>query len=163
MSLLSVGSKAPSITLKSKSASGLADVSLTRNVGIGATVVLFVPLAFTGVCTEELCSVSQGINDYKNLGADVIAVSVDSPFAQEAWAAKDKISVTLASDFNKEASRAFGVLNANFVPGALGLVGVADRSAFVIGRDGLVKFAWTSGDPKVLPPFDKIREVLKTA
>ncbi len=160
MSLITVGSKAPAITLKSKTASGLADVSLTRHVGVGSTVVLFVPLAFTGVCTQELCSISQGIEAYKSLGADVIAVSVDSPFAQEAWAKAEGISITLASDFNKEAAKAFGVLNANFVPGALGFAGVADRSAFVIGKDGLVKFAWTSSDPKVLPPFDAVRAAL---
>lgn len=160
MSIIAVGSKAPSVTLKSKSASGLADVSLTRNAGKGSTVVLFFPLAFTGVCTEEMCSVSQGIEAYKALGADVIGVSVDNPFAQEAWAAKEKITVTLASDFNKEAAKAFGVLNTNFVPGALGFHGVADRSAFVIGKDGVVKFAWTSADPKVLPPFDAIKAAL---
>ena len=160
MSILAVGSQAPSVTLKSKSDAGLADVSLTRNAGKGSTVVLFFPLAFTGVCTEELCSVSQGIEAYKSLGADVIGVSVDNPFAQEAWAKKEKITVMLASDFNKEAAKAFGVLNANFVPGALGFHGVADRSAFVIGKDGAVKFAWTSADPKVLPPFDKIKAAL---
>jgi peroxiredoxin len=160
MSILAVGSKAPSVTLKSKSDAGLADVSLTRNAGTGSTVVLFFPLAFTGVCTEEMCSVSQGLDAYKALGADVIAVSVDNPFAQEAWAKANKITVTIASDFNKEASKAFGVLNANFVPGALGFAGVSDRSAFVIGKDGVVKFAWTSADPKVLPPFDLIKAAL---
>ncbi len=161
MSLPALGSKAPSITLKAKTAEGLADISTSRNVGKGPTVVLFVPLAFTGVCTQELCSVSQGIESYKNLGADVIAISVDSPFAQEAWAAKEKITVTLASDFNREAAKAFGVLNASFLPGLLGYAGVANRSAFVIGKDGLVKFAWTSEDPKVLPPFEQIQAALR--
>lgn len=161
--MITPGTKAPAIILKSKTASGLADVSLTRGVGSGPVVILFVPLAFTGVCTEELCTVSQGLDTYKSLGADVIAVSVDSPFAQEAWAKAQNITVTLASDFNKEAAKAFGVLNANFLPGALGFAGVADRSAFVIGKDGLVKFAWTSADPKVLPPFDLIRDALKQA
>lgn len=163
MSLLAVGSQAPSVTLKSKSDAGLADVSLTRNVGKGATVVLFFPLAFTGVCTDEMCSVSQGLDAYKSLGADVIGVSVDNPFAQEAWAKANKMTVTLASDFNKEAAKAFGVLNNDFVPGALGFHGVANRSAFVVGKDGKVVFAWTSADPKVLPPFDEIRAVLKNA
>ena len=161
--MIAVGTQAPAITLKSKTATGLADVSLTRHVGTGATVILFVPLAFTGVCTQELCSISQGIEAYKSLGADVIAISVDSPFAQEAWAKAEKITVTLASDFNKEAAKAFGVLNANFVPGALGFAGVADRSAFVIGKDGRVKFAWTSADPKVLPPFDQVQAAIKQA
>ncbi len=161
MSLLPIGSNAPVLSLKSKTAAGLADVALTRHVGTGATVVLFVPLAFTGACTQELCSISQGIEAYKALGADVIAISVDSPFAQEAWAKQEGITVTLASDFNKEAAKAFGVLNANFVPGALGFAGVADRSAFVINKAGVITYAWTSADPKVLPPFDQVQAAIK--
>src|SRR5438874_13758135 len=97
-----VGSKAPDFTLKSKQASGLVDVTLSNNFGKKNTVLLFFPLAFTGVCTKEMCDITAGLNGYSGLNAEVIAVSVDSPFAQQAWAQKEKIGITLASDLNKE-------------------------------------------------------------
>jgi len=79
-----VGTKAPDFTLKSKQASGLVDVKLSNNFGKKNTVLLFFPLAFTGTCTKEMCDITSGMNAYSNLNADVIAVSVDSPFSQEA-------------------------------------------------------------------------------
>src|SRR5208282_1873140 len=84
------GSKAPDFTLKSKQASGLVDVKLSNNFGKKNTVLLFFPLAFTSVCTKEMCDLTAGLNAYSGLNADVIGVSVDSPFAQEAWAQKEK-------------------------------------------------------------------------
>src|SRR5947209_16391232 len=90
---LSTGTKAPDFTLKSKTASGLVDVNLSKNFGKKNTVLLFFPLAFTGVCTTEMCDVTAGIAQYGSLNADVIAISVDSPFAQEAWAQKEKIGI----------------------------------------------------------------------
>ena len=92
-----VGSKAPDFTLKSKQASGLVDVKLSDHFGKRNTVLLFFPAAFTGVCTQEMCSVTAGRNEYSSLNADVIGVSVDNPFAQEAWAQKEKIGITLAN------------------------------------------------------------------
>src|SRR5207244_5873690 len=105
-----VGSKAPDFTLKSKQASGLVDVKLSNNFGKKNTVLLFFPAAFTGVCTKEMCDITSGLNAYSSLNAEVIAVSVDSPFAQEAWAQKEKIGITLASDLNKKVSEAYGTL-----------------------------------------------------
>src|SRR5438105_7435157 len=96
-----VGSKAPDFTLKSKQASGLVDIKLSNNFGKKNTVLLFFPAAFTGVCTQEMCSISGGLNDYQNLGTDVVAISVDTPFAQAAWAKQEKITIPLASDLNK--------------------------------------------------------------
>src|SRR5437763_8468188 len=95
-----VGSQAPDFSLKSKQASGLVDVKLSDNFGKKNTVLLFFPAAFTGVCTKEMCDITSGLNGYSSLNADVIAVSVDGPFAQEAWAQKEKIGITLASDLN---------------------------------------------------------------
>src|SRR5499426_28751 len=112
-----VGSKAPDFTLKSKQASGLVDVKLSNNFGKKNTVLLFFPLAFTGVCTQEMCDITSGLNAYSGLNADVIGVSVDSPFAQEAWAQKEKIGVTLVSDLNKKTADAYGVL----LPDLIGL------------------------------------------
>src|SRR5260221_1048241 len=101
-----VGTKAPDFTLKSKQASGLVDVKLSANFGKKNTVVLFFPLAFTSVCTKEMCDITAGLSAYSNLNAEVIGISVDSPFAQEAWAQKEKICITLASDLNKTTTKA---------------------------------------------------------
>ena len=125
---LSVGSKAPDFTLKSKTADGLRDVSLSANFGKKNTVLLFFPLAFTGVCTKEMCDVSAGLDAYSGLNADVIAVSVDSPFAQEAWAQKEKISITIASDLNKTTAKNYETLLEDLI----GIGSVSARAAFVI-------------------------------
>src|SRR3954468_17178121 len=106
---IQVGSKAPDFTLKSKSPVD-ADIKLSNNFGKKNTVPLFFPAAFTGVCTQEMCSISGGMNDYSGLNADVIAVSIDTPFAQEAWAQKEKITITLASDLNKTVIKDYDVV-----------------------------------------------------
>jgi glutaredoxin-dependent peroxiredoxin len=151
-----VGSKAPDFTLKSKQASGLVDVKLSNNVGNKNTVLLFFPLAFTGVCTKEMCDVSAGLNAYTGLNAEVIAISVDSPFAQEAWAQKEKINMTIASDLNKKTAEAYGTL----LPDLLGLGAVSARAAFVIDKDGVVQYSEQTPTPKELPNFNAIRDTL---
>ena len=107
---ISIGSKAPDFTLKSMSSGELGDIQLSANYGEKNTLLLFVPLAFTGVCTQELCDVSGGLDAYSDLNANVIAISVDSPFAQAQWAEKENISITLASDLNKKTAADYGVL-----------------------------------------------------
>src|SRR5258708_30140442 len=99
---LSVGTKAPDFSLKSKQASGLVDVKLSGNFGKKNTLLLFFPLAFTSVCTQEMCDITQGINAYTGLNPEAIAISVDSPFPQEAWAQNEKIGITLATDLTNE-------------------------------------------------------------
>src|SRR5216110_2683932 len=103
-----VGSKAPDFALKSKQASGLVDVKLSNNFGNKNTVLLFFPLAFTGVCTQEMCDITAGLNAYRGLNADVIGIGVDSPLAQHAWAQKEKSGITLCSDLNKKTAEAYG-------------------------------------------------------
>src|ERR1700741_4182367 len=149
---ISVGSKAPDFSLKSKQASGLVDVKLSNNFGKKNTVVLFFPLAFTGVCTKEMCDITAGMNSYSGANADVIGVSVDSPFAQEAWAQKEKIGITLASDLNKETARAYGTL----LPALLGLGAVSARAAFVIDKNGVIQYSEQTATPKDLPNFNAI-------
>ncbi|MBE2283038.1 MAG: redoxin domain-containing protein [Prosthecobacter sp.] len=153
---LSVGSQAPSFTLKSKTASGLIDVTIPA--AGKATVLLFFPLAFTGVCTQEFCDVTAGLGAYSELNADVVGVSVDSPFAQEAWAQKEKIGITLASDLNKAATNAYGVL----FPGLAGIGDTAARAAFVIDKNGVVQYAEQTATPKDLPNFDAVKAALAT-
>src|SRR5918911_510922 len=153
---ISVGSKAPDFTLKSKNASGLADVKLSNNFGKKNTVLLFFPLAFTGVCTQEMCDITAGLSGYSGLNADVIGVSVDSPFAQEAWAQKEKIGITLASDLNKEVIKQYDVV----FPMLAGVGDTAARAAFVIDKSGVVQYAEQTPTPKDLPNFQKVKETL---
>lgn len=153
---LPVGSKAPDFTLKSKSAAGLADVTLSSRFGTKNTLLLFFPLAFTGVCTTEMCDITAGLNSFSSLNAEVIGVSVDSPFAQEAWAQKEKIGITLASDLNKKTAEAYGVLLADLI----GLGSVSARAAFVIDKNGIIQYSEQTPSPKELPNFNAIKEVL---
>lgn len=153
---LPVGSKAPDFTLKSKTADGLKDVKLSDNFGKKNTVLLFFPLAFTGVCTQEMCSLSGGLSDYTALDAEVIAVSVDSPFAQEAWATKEKITLTLASDLNKTTAKNYDVLLDDLV----GIGSAAARAAFVIDKAGVIQYSEQTPTPKDLPNFDAVRAKL---
>jgi peroxiredoxin len=150
------GSKAPDFTLKSKTASGLMDVKLSNNFGKKNTVLLFFPAAFTGVCTQEMCSISGGLNDYQNLGADVIAISIDTPFAQEAWAQMEKIGITLASDLNKEVIKKYDVV----FPMLAGVGDTAARAAFVIDKSGVVQYSEQTPTPKDLPNFEAVKAVL---
>jgi len=151
-----VGSKAPDFFLKSKQASGLVDVKLSSNFGKKHTVLLFFPAAFTGVCTQEMCEITAGLNAYSSLNADVIGISVDSPFAQEAWAQKEKIGITLASDLNKETAKAYGTL----LPDLLGMGSVSARAAFVVDKNGVVQYSEQTPTPKELPNFNAIKETL---
>lgn len=153
---LALGSKAPDFTLKSKTADGLVDIKLSDNFGKKQTVLLFFPLAFTGVCTDEMCDITAGLSQYADLGADVIAVSVDSPFAQEAWAKQHKIGITLVSDLNKETTKAYDVL----FPGLAGIGDTSARAAFVIGTDGVIKYAEQTPTPKDLPDFAAVKAAL---
>ena len=153
---ISVGSKAPDFTLKSKNATGLVDVKLSNNFGKKNTVLLFFPLAFTGVCTTEMCDITAGLAQYTGLNADVIGVSVDSPFAQEAWAQKEKIGITLASDLNKTTTKAYGVE----FPMLAGVGDTSARAAFVIDKNGVIQYSEQTPTPKDLPKFDQVKAVL---
>lgn len=154
---IAVGTKAPDFTLKSKTTTGLVDVKLSDNFGKKNTLLLFFPLAFTGVCTQEMCDITAGLNAYAGLNADVIGVSVDSPFAQEAWAQKEKIGIQLVSDLNKKTAEAYGVL----LPDLIGLGAVSARAAFVIDKQGVVRYSEQTATVKELPNFAAIKAVLE--
>ncbi len=154
---IAVGSKAPDFTLKTKAADGLKDVKLSDNFGKKQTVLLFFPLAFTGVCTQEMCDITSGLGQYSGLDAEVYGISVDSPFSQEAWAQKNGIKVTLLSDLNKKVIHAYQVV----FPNLAGVGDTAARSAFVIGKDGVVKYAEQTPTPKDLPNFVAVQAALK--
>jgi peroxiredoxin len=153
---IAVGSKAPDFTLKSKQASGLVDVKLSNNFGKKNSVLLFFPAAFTGVCTTELCDVTTGLGQYSGLNAEVVGISVDTPFAQEAWALKEKIGITLASDLNKEVIKKYDVV----FPMLAGVGDTAARAAFVVDKNGVVQYSEQTPTPKDLPHFDAVKATL---
>ncbi len=153
---IAVGTTAPDFNLKSKTAAGIVDVKLSNNFGKKNTVVLFFPLAFTGVCTTEMCDVSAGLSAYADLGADVVAISVDSPFAQEAWATQHKIGITLASDLNKTTTKAYDVV----FPMLAGVGDTSARAAFVVDKAGVIQYAEQTPTPKDLPNFAMVKETL---
>jgi peroxiredoxin len=150
-----VGSKAPDFTLKSKSPVD-ADVKLSNNFGKKNTVLLFFPAAFTGVCTSEMCDITSGLGAYAGLGADVVAISVDTPFAQAAWAKQEKIGITLASDLNKVVIKQYDVV----FPMLAGVGDTAARAAFVIDKHGVVQYSEQTPTPKDLPNFEAVKAVL---
>jgi peroxiredoxin len=153
---LKIGTTAPDFTLKTKTANGLEDVKLSDNFGKRNTVLLFFPLAFTGVCTQEFCDVSGGISAYETLNAAVLGISVDSPFAQEAWALKEKIAIKLVSDLNKTVTQSYEVV----FPALAGIGDTAARSAFVIDKQGKIVYAEQTPTPKDLPNFDAVKAAL---
>jgi len=153
---IKAGSQAPDFTLKSKQASGLVDVKLSNNFGNKNTVLLFFPAAFTSVCTKEMCDISAGLNAFTGSGAEVIGISIDTPFAQEAWAQKEKISITLASDLNKEVIKKYDVV----FPMLAGVGDTAARAAFVIDKNGVVQYSEQTPTPRDLPNFDAVKATL---
>ncbi len=158
---IKVGDTAPDFTLVTKTATGPALVKLSEEIGKSNIVLLFVPMAFTGVCTTELCDISQGIGAYEALDAKVFGISGDGPFALEAWAQKEGITIPLLSDYEHTAAKSYGVAYEQFLPEAnLIMGGVPKRSAFVIDKQGVVRFADVQDHPKDLPDFEVLKSTL---
>ncbi len=125
------------------------------------TVLAFFPGAFTGVCTKEMCTFRDTMAKFNELRAQVIGISVDSPFAQKAFADQNKLNFTLLSDYNRQAVRAFDIEDRNFVNGLL--PGVAKRSVFVLEKDGRVVYKWVSDNPTVEPPYAEVEAAVRKA
>ena len=122
-------------------------------------VLLFFPLAFTGVCTTELCSMRDDIGTYEKLDAEILAVSVDSLFTLEQFKNANNFNFQLLSDFNKSVSRAYGSLYEDFV---LDMKGVSKRSAFVIDKEGVVRYAEVLDSAGDLPNFEAVQNTLNS-
>ena len=158
---LAVGTKAPDFALSTKTADGPKQIKLTDNLGKKNTLLLFFPMAFTGTCTTEMCEVSGGLSAYSGMNAAVYGISGDNPFAQEAWAQKEKITVPLLSDYEHKVAKAYDVMYDSFLPQLnLGMAGVPKRSAFVIDKNGVIQYVESNDDAKQLPNFDKIKAKL---
>lgn len=150
---LQTGDKAPDFTLV---ADDKQEVSLSSYEGKNV-VLLFFPLAFTGVCTAELCTMRDDIGQYTDMNAEVLAVSVDSPFTLEEFKKQQNLPFPLLSDFNKEVSRAYGSLYEDFV---MNMKGVSKRSAFVIDAKGKIRYAEVLDNAGELPDLTAVKKVL---
>jgi peroxiredoxin len=153
--MLTVGQKAPEFTLFN---SERQEVALS---GFGGknVVILFFPMAFTSVCTTELCEMRDNIATYTNLNAEVLAISVDSPFTLAKFKEDQNLPFNLLSDFNKDVSQAYDTYYETFV---MNLKGVSKRSAFVIDGDGIVQYAEVLESAGDVPSFSAIQQTLST-
>ncbi|CAN5751349.1 peroxiredoxin [soil metagenome] len=133
-------------------------VTLTEQRG-NNTLLLFFPLAFTGVCTKELCSIRDNIVAYNNVNAKVFGISVDSPQTLARFKEEQHLNFTLLSDFNKAASEAYDCLYDAFIGW---MKGVSKRSAFIVDKDGIIKYAEVLENAGELPDFEKINNMLAT-
>jgi glutaredoxin-dependent peroxiredoxin len=150
---LKVGDQAPDFKLFN---SDKKEVSLSDYRGKNV-VVLFFPLAFTGVCTAELCQMRDDIATYSKLNSDILGISVDSVFTLGKFKEEQSLPFQLLSDFNKETSQAFGAYYDTFV---LGMHGVSKRSAFVIDKEGVVQYAEVLESAGDLPNFEAVKATL---
>jgi glutaredoxin-dependent peroxiredoxin len=150
MSQLHENAKAPDFELP---ATTQEKIRLSEHLRQGPVLVLFYPLDWSPVCTTELCGLRDGLREYQSLGVQVLGVSVDSIFSHKAFAEKLGITFPLLSDFNKEVCRAYGAFHEEI----LGLRGIAKRSAFLIDRQGIIRYRWVSDDPGALPDFQAIK------
>ena len=153
---IAVGTKAPDFNLKSKTATGLVDVKLSENFSKKNTVLLFYPLAFTSVCTQEMCDVTQGLGKFEAANAQVYGISNDTPFVLEEWSKQLKIGFPLLSDFQHEVARAYDVVWPNFS----GLGPGTARAVFVIDKEGVIRYAEQTPTLLDFPKYDEIQAAL---
>jgi peroxiredoxin len=148
------GHKAPEFSLydSEKNKVSLSDFS-GKNV-----LLLFFPQAFTSVCTQELCGVRDNIGRYSNAKAQVLGISVDSVFTLDQFKNSQQFNFPLLSDFNKEVSGAYGALYQDWI---LDMKGVSKRAAFVIDREGHVRYAEVLENAGEVPNFNAIHEILE--
>jgi peroxiredoxin len=150
---LQIGDQAPDFTLYNteKKPISLADFK-GKNV-----VILFFPMAFTSVCTAELCQTRDDIAYYTSLNAEILGISVDSPFTLGKFKEEQKLPFHLLSDFNKTTSRAYGSIYDHWI---LGMEGVSKRSAFVINSVGKIVYAEVLENAGETPSFEAIKKAL---
>lgn len=151
---LQVGDTAPDFKLYS---SDLTEVSLSGFKG-KKVIIHFFPMAFTGTCTTQLCTMRDNFSYYEGIEAQVIGISVDSPFSLGKFKEEQSYQFPLLSDFNKEVSAAYGAFYDEFF---FGLKGVSKRAAFVIDEEGKIAYAEVLENAKDLPDFKAINDVLK--
>ncbi len=151
-----VGEKAPNFTLYD---SEKKIRSLQEFLSPGRrTVLAFFPGAFTGVCTQEMCTFRDMYGDLQKLNGQVVGISVDAPFAQKAFAEKNGLTFPLLCDFKREVIQKYGVVWKN-LSGVEGYES-ANRAIFVVDEAGKILFKWVAENPGKLPDFEAIKKAL---
>src|SRR5580765_1327674 len=148
-----VGSKAPDFTLVNQDREA---VKLSDQIGSGTIVLAFFPGAFSGVCTKEMCTLRDSMSQLNALGAKVYGISTDTFFALKAWGDQQKLGFPLLSDYNKEAIKAYDVVN----PDMIGLKNIAKRAVYVIDRGGIIRYREVLDDARNEPDYEKLRFAL---
>jgi glutaredoxin-dependent peroxiredoxin len=151
--MIQQGDPAPDFLLLNENGKEILLTDLIKN---NQLLLLFFPLAFSRVCTDEMCLVRDNMKIYHSLNTNIAAISVDSFFTLHAFKKAQNLNFTLLSDFNKTVSTDYGVLN----PDYFGMKGVAKRAAFVIGRNGMIKYAEILENSDLQPDFRKILKLL---
>jgi peroxiredoxin len=152
---INVGDKAAVFTLNDTEKK---QRSLTEFLG-KKTVLAFFPGAFTGVCTKEMCALRDSMSRFNTMDAQVVGISVDSPFANKAFATQNNLQFPLLSDYGRETIRLYGIELNNFA-GLQGYV-AAKRSIFVLDKAGIVRYSWITDNPGVEPAYDEISKALE--
>ncbi len=151
---IEVGQTAPDFTLRDTLKN---KVTLSEQRGKNV-LLLFFPLAFTSTCTKELCMTRDNLSVYNDLNATVYGISVDSLFSLGRYKEDQQLNFTLLSDFNKVVSTAYGSIYDHWFND---MDGVSKRSAFVIDKDGIVRYAEVLENASDIPDFDAILDCLK--
>jgi peroxiredoxin len=153
--MIDLGSKAPDFKLfdTDRKERSLSEFS-------GKVVLAFFPGAFTGGCTKEMCALRDSMSNFINLKSQVVAISVDSPFANKAFAEANKLNFPILSDYTRTVINQYCGVHNDFI----GLKGysASKRAVFILDQNGIVKYKWVSEDPGKEPPYDEIAKVLNT-
>jgi peroxiredoxin len=155
MSELTVGEKAPDFTLVNMN---MKQVSLKDFKG-KKVILAFFPGAFTGTCTQEMCTLRDSIAKMEDLDAQILGISVNDPFSNKAFHEENALNFPLLSDYTREVVRRYGVYHEDFA----GLKGytTAKRSVFILDEDGVIRYKWVTEDPSIEPPYDELEKELK--
>ena len=150
---IDVGAKAPDFTLPNQDRE---PITLSAQLQKGPVVLLFMPGAFSGTCTAEVCKFRDSAAELSKVNAQVLGVTVDTFFALKAWADSHKLEFPLLSDFNKTVVSQYGVLN----PDMIGLKDISKRAVFVVDRGGVVKHREIIEDARNEPDYGKVKQAL---
>ncbi len=155
---IQVGSKAQDFELSTKTAEGPKKLKLSSQFGNKNTVLLFFPMAYTSVCTKEMCTLQEQLDQYNTMNAQVLGISVDPPFSQKVWMDQNNVTFPFLSDYNRQVVNQYGVT----LPGLAGLEGyvAAQRSVFVLDKEGVVRYKWVSDTPADEPDYDEVRQAV---
>ena len=155
--MIEVGDKAPIFTLVNQDRE-----PVTLNDYRGENVVLaFYPGAFTGGCTQEMCTIRDEIAKLENLSARIFGVSVNDPFSNKAFQEENVLNFPLLCDYSREVVKMYDVYHEDFA----GLAGytVAKRSVFIVDSEGVIRYKWVTENPGVMPPYEEIKQQLASS